>query len=78
MMDSQLVTGERTRLPSPIPNGAVLLGAIIHCPHCGKLLRCIEVKERCEDIEPESKQRMGFYPIKLEDGTWARMWERDP
>lgn len=54
-----------------------LLGATMLCPHCNQKLRVVRVvKDFTEGTDP-SGQPNRWFPIMLEDGEWARMWEKE-
>lgn len=64
--------------PTDLPNVLTpeyLLGKVVHCPHCGQLLKVVEVGARQVGVDPHDSVEKGFYIITLSDGERARMWE---
>ena len=52
------------------------MGARIRCPHCGKVLRVIDVEGPFVGEDPSEHCRVDrYWVLTLEDGNQARMWE---
>lgn len=52
------------------------IGAIIACPHCGRLLKCIKAEGPYVGHDPSEHWRSDlWWRLTLEDGADTRMWE---
>jgi len=52
--------------------------ALIDCPHCGKLLPIVYIGPPIMGTNPWTRGPDHYFPIKLEDGAWARLWTTEP
>lgn len=52
---------------------ADIMGALLLCPHCNQMLKIVEVGTRLRATAPDGWPDLVF-PVKLEDGQWARFW----
>ncbi len=52
------------------------IGALIACPHCGRLLKAIKADGPYFGLDPSENYRSDrFWVLTLEDGETTRMWE---
>lgn len=53
-----------------------LLGSIVHCPHCDKVLPIVDVLDPFEGNDPSGKPNHGWL-VRLSDGYCARFWANE-